>query len=300
MANPWWSGNNVNMNQMEISNQLVLMRSGSRQEFMPAAGDTTSSGSQNPGSGGRDEEGGYDGEEENKAAARGQGTAPSGRRARGRPPGSKNRPKPPVIITKESQDSLRSHVLEIRGGCDVVESLAAFAHKRRRGVSVLSGSGVVANVSFRQPAVPGGVVTLEGRFEILSLSGAFLPAPSPAGATALTVYLAGGQGQVVGGIVVGSLVASGPVLVIAATFTNATYERLPLQSPEEERFPPSPVNETGGRKTTETPPPAASAAAPLYNLPLNLLSNNGHNNIPHEFFWPIDSTPLPRPPPSNY
>ncbi|VFQ80391.1 unnamed protein product [Cuscuta campestris] len=290
MANPWWSGNNVNMNQMEISNQLVLMRSGSGQEFMPAAGDTTSSGSQNRGSGGgaQDEEEEYNGEEQNAAAA------PSGRRGRGRPPGSKNRPKPPVIITKESPDSLRSHVLEISGGCDVVGSLAAFAQKRRRGVSVLSGSGAVANVTFRQPAVPGGVVTLEGRFEILSLSGAFLPAPSPAGATALTVYLAGGQGQVVGGIVVGSLVASGPVLVIVATFTNATYERLPLQPPEGEWAPPSP---TGGRKTTEAPPPAA---APLYNLPLNLLSNNGHNNIPHEFFWSIDSTPLPRPPPSNY
>ncbi|KAJ4963681.1 hypothetical protein NE237_023620 [Protea cynaroides] len=48
-------------------------------------------------------------------------------------------------------------------------------------------------------------------------------------ATGLTVYLAGGQGQVVGGIVVGALIASGPVMVIAVTFSNAIYERLPLE-----------------------------------------------------------------------
>ncbi|CAH9104164.1 unnamed protein product [Cuscuta epithymum] len=289
MANPWWSGNvSMNqMNQMEMNSHLGLMRVG--QEFLPA-GEATSSGSQNPGSdgnhGGQDEEAEYDGEEQNAIVAHEQGTT-SGRRPRGRPPGSKNRPKPPVIITKESPNSLRSHVMEISSGSDIIESIAAFAQQRRRGVSVLSGSGIVANVSFRQPTVPGGVITLEGRFEILSLSGSFLPAPSPAGATGLTVYLAGGQGQVVGGIVVGALMASGPVMVIAATFTNATYERLPL--PEEE--PPLPTNEGGGARTADPSPPPS---IPLYNLPLNLLSNNGH--IPHEVFW---STP-PRPPPSNY
>ncbi|KAK2968537.1 hypothetical protein RJ640_009382 [Escallonia rubra] len=153
----------------------------------------------------------------------------SGRRPRGRPPGSKNKPKPPIVITKESPNSLRSHVLEISSGSDIADCIATFAQRRHRGVSVLSGSGIVTNVTLRQPAAPGGVLTLQGRFEILSLSGAFLPAPSPPGATGLTVYLAGGQGQVVGGTVVGPLLASGPVMVVAATFTNATYERLPLE-----------------------------------------------------------------------
>ncbi|KAL0348988.1 UNVERIFIED_CONTAM: AT-hook motif nuclear-localized protein 20 [Sesamum angustifolium] len=121
------------------------------------------------------------------------------------------------------------------GNCrrtDVAESIAQFARRRQRGVCVLSGNGSVANVTIRQPAAPGAAVALHGRFEILSLTGAFLPGPAPPGATGLTVYLAGGQGQVVGGSVVGPLVAAGPVMVIAATFANATYERLPL---EEER-----------------------------------------------------------------
>lgn len=164
------------------------------------------------------------------------------RRPRGRPAGSKNKPKPPIIITRDSANALRSHVMEIANGCDIMESVTAFARRRQRGVCVLSGSGTVTNVTLRQPASPGAVVTLHGRFEILSLSGSFLPPPAPPAASGLAIYLAGGQGQVVGGSVVGPLVASGPVVIMAASFGNAAYERLPLE--EEET--PVPVPGTGG------------------------------------------------------
>jgi predicted DNA-binding protein with PD1-like motif len=155
------------------------------------------------------------------------------RRPRGRPSGSKNKPKPPIFVTRDSPNALRSHVMEISGGTDVAETLAQFSRKRQRGVCVLNGSGTVTNVTLRQPSAAGAVMALQGRFEILSLSGAFLPGPAPPGSTGLTIYLAGGQGQVVGGSVVGSLVAAGPVMVVAATFSNATYERLPLEEEEE-------------------------------------------------------------------
>lgn len=230
----------------------------------------------------------------------------SGRRPRGRPPGSKNKPKPPIVITKESPNAMRSHVLEINSGADIAESLATFAQRRHRGVSVLSGSGIVTNVTLRQPVAPGSVVTLHGRFEILSLSGAFLPAPSPPGATGLTVYLAGGQGQVVGGGVVGPLVASGPVLVVAATFTNATYERLPLgEEPEGEG---GGDGGDGGEKAaggtasggsgSHSQPQGGSLGAevstssitmPIYSMPPNMIANG---QMAHDVFW----GPPPRPP----
>ncbi|KAF2282657.1 hypothetical protein GH714_043767 [Hevea brasiliensis] len=155
-----------------------------------------------------------------------------GRRPRGRPAGSKNKPKPPIIITRDSANALRSHVMEIANGCDIMESVSTFARRRQRGVCILSGTGTVTNVTLRQPASPGAVVTLHGRFEILSLSGSFLPPPAPPAASGLTIYLAGGQGQVVGGSVVGPLLASGPVVVMAASFGNAAYERLPLEEDE--------------------------------------------------------------------
>ncbi|CAM0943146.1 unnamed protein product [Alopecurus aequalis] len=192
------------------------------------------------------------------------------RRPRGRPPGSKNKPKPPIFVTRDSPNALRSHVMEVAGGADVCESIAQFSRRRQRGVCVLSGAGTVANVALRQPSAPGGaVVALHGRFEILSLTGTFLPGPAPPGSTGLTVYLAGGQGQVVGGSVVGPLVAAGPVMVIASTFANATYERLPLEDEEEGSGPPM----HGGAEPPLMGPGGHGMHDPsMFNLP----PSNGH------------------------
>ncbi|XP_051152749.1 AT-hook motif nuclear-localized protein 20-like [Andrographis paniculata] len=212
------------------------------------------------------------------------------RRPRGRPPGSKNKPKPPIFVTRDSPNALRSHVMEVSGGADVAESIAHFARRRQRGVCVMSGSGAVANVTIRQPAAPSAAVVLQGRFEILSLTGAFLPGPAPPGATGLTVYLAGGQGQVVGGCVVGPLVAAGPVMVIAATFANATYERLPLEEEEEDGGAggSAPGGSAAGEGGGAGSPPGVGqqqqhgigdpSSLGIYNLTPNLLGNGGHMN----------------------
>ncbi|KAB1202494.1 putative DNA-binding protein ESCAROLA [Morella rubra] len=93
------------------------------------------------------------------------------RRPRGHPSGSKNKPKPPIF------------------------SIAQFARRRQERCLCASGSGTVTNVSLRQPSAPAAVMALHGRFEILSLTGSFLPGPAPPGSTGLTIYLAGGQGQ---------------------------------------------------------------------------------------------------------
>lgn len=96
----------------------------------------------------------------------------------------------------------------------------------------------------------------------------------------IVLYLAGGQGQVMGGTVMGPLVASGPVMVIAATFSNATYERLPLENEEEG---------AGGGGGGGSPPQIGGimestlAVPAVYNnLPPNLLANNGQLN--HEAY----------------
>ncbi|XP_016434730.1 AT-hook motif nuclear-localized protein 16-like [Nicotiana tabacum] len=314
--NRWWAGNiamnpmvslspaSVSSSSLQENNNRVGPRR--EQEFMDTTVEaiitttvttttatTNSSGSnnnQNPSSAEHDAD-------ENIHSFGGMSSGPSssrgaGRRPRGRPTGSKNKPKPPIVVTKESPNSLRSHVLEIKSGSDIVESIATFAHRRGRGVSVLSGSGIVTNVTLRQPAAAGGVITLHGRFEILSLSGAFLPAPSPPGATGLTVYLAGSQGQVVGGNVVGELMASGPVMVIAATFTNATFERLPLEEENASEGMQMQTPITSGVNTGNSggmgDTPASSMS--MYNMPTNVLPNG---QMPHDVFW----TPPPRPPP---
>ncbi|XP_024530303.1 AT-hook motif nuclear-localized protein 16 [Selaginella moellendorffii] len=197
----------------------------------------------------------------------GMGAGEIVRKPRGRPPGSKNKPKPPIIITRDSGNAMRPHVLEIAGGCDVGETLAAFARRRQRGLCVLGGSGTVANVTLRQLAAPGSTVTFHGRFEILSLSGAFLPPPAPVAVAGLTVALAGSQpGQVLGGSVVGVLMAASPVLVIAASFVGATYDRLPLEDEDPNQVASNNVSAASG----VTSDPCSMA---LFNLAQNPLAN---------------------------
>ncbi|KAJ4715804.1 AT-hook motif nuclear-localized protein [Melia azedarach] len=229
----------------------------------------------------------------------GGGGTPSGRRSRGRPPGSKNKPKPPIIVTRDSPNALRSHVLEISAGSDIVESVSDYARRRGRGVCVLSGTGAVTNVTLKQPAAPSGsLVTLHGRFEILSLTGTSLPPPAPPGAGGLTIYLAGGQGQVVGGSVVGPLTASCPVVLMAASFANAVYDRLPL---EEEESPTqvqqaasqsSGVTGGGGGQLGEGGS-GGSGGVPFYNLGMNM--GNYPNFGGDAFGWSSGSNNM-RPP----
>ncbi|CDO99972.1 unnamed protein product [Coffea canephora] len=280
MANRWWTGQ-VGLPGVETSSSTgspVLKKP----DLGISMNDNSGSGG---GSGGRDDED----ERENSTDEPKEGAVEvATRRPRGRPPGSKNKPKPPIFVTRDSPNALRSHVMEVANGSDIAESIAQFARRRQRGVCVLSASGTVTNVTLRQPSAPGAVMALHGRFEILSLTGAFLPGPAPPGATGLTIYLAGGQGQVVGGSVVGSLVASGPVMVIASTFSNATYERLPIEEDEEGGG--AAQGQLGGNGS----PPLGSGGAPqqgglgdpssmpVYNLPPNLMPNGGQLN--HEAF----------------
>ncbi|WOK99099.1 hypothetical protein Cni_G07811 [Canna indica] len=172
------------------------------------------------------------------------GGSSSSRKPRGRPPGSKNKPKPPVVITKASESAMHPVVLEVAGGSDVVSGVSDFARRRGLGVSVLGGSGAVADVTLRHPSAHGpGTISVPGRFDILSLSGTLLP-PPPSSSTAastwlvrpppLTVSLAGPHGQVIGGTLAGPMTAVGPVLLVAATFAKPEFLRLPVSEEDEE------------------------------------------------------------------
>ncbi|KAJ0984726.1 hypothetical protein J5N97_003082 [Dioscorea zingiberensis] len=225
-----------------------------------------------------------------------------GRRPRGRPPGSKNKPKPPVIITREADPpaAMRSHILEIGSGHDVVEAIAGFARRRGIGICVLAGSGAVSNVPLRQPMqTPATAVVLHGRFEILSISGAMLPPSMPALQSGVSVSLAGPQGQVVGGTVAGPLVAAGTVMVVAAGFENPSFHRFPANDGDD----PSGVDISPGGDGCEADapvhhphrhhhhhhelnaPPAESCGMTIYS-----------SHLPTDVIW----TPTPRPPPPHY
>ena len=82
-------------------------------------------------------------------------------------------------------------------GFDVFDYVATYVYRRHRGIGVLSGSGMETNVSIKQSEPVGAFLMRHGRFEILSLSGSFLPPLAPPSAIGLTIFLVERHGQVV-------------------------------------------------------------------------------------------------------
>ncbi|KAL6527284.1 hypothetical protein OROGR_016374 [Orobanche gracilis] len=187
------------------------------------------------------------------------------RRPRGRPAGSKNKPKPPVVVMREtsSETSMSPYVLELPRGVDIIEATAGFCRRRGTGLCVLNGNGVVADVTLKQPSTtPGATVTFHGHFDILSISATLLPVgggvvypPSANGLFAIS--LAGPQGQVIGGLVVGPLVSAGTIYLIAATFNNPSFERLHHEDAAATR--------DVGHESPQTVSGGESGCAPVYS-----------------------------------
>ncbi|KAG2282561.1 hypothetical protein Bca52824_053781 [Brassica carinata] len=103
------------------------------------------------------------------------------------------------------------HVIAVNAGEDVTMKIISFSQQGPRAICVLSANGVISSVTLRQHDSSGGTLTYEGRFEILSLSGSFMP--NDIGGTrsrtgGMSVSLASPDGRVVGGgVVVGSFLA---------------------------------------------------------------------------------------------
>ncbi|EXC17842.1 hypothetical protein L484_023197 [Morus notabilis] len=113
------------------------------------------------------------------------------------------------------------HIITVNAGEDVTMKIISFSQQGPRAICILSANGVISSVTLRQPDSSGGTLTYEGRFEILSLSGSFMP--NETGGTrsrsgGMSVSLASPDGRVVGGGVAGLLVAASPVQVVVGSF----------------------------------------------------------------------------------
>ncbi|WOL01428.1 AT-hook motif nuclear-localized protein 10-like [Canna indica] len=114
----------------------------------------------------------------------------------------------------------KTHVISVVAGEDVAQKIMSFVQQLEHTFCILGASGSVSKASLLHPAVLGGYVTYEGRFEILSLSGSFVHnrIDRDLRTVGLSVCLSGADGRVVGGGVKGPLVAAEPVQVIAGSF----------------------------------------------------------------------------------
>ncbi|XP_047329178.1 AT-hook motif nuclear-localized protein 8-like [Impatiens glandulifera] len=143
------------------------------------------------------------------------------------PPVKKNKGRPPSS-GKKQMDALGSsgfaftpHVLLVEAGEDITEKINAFSMEGPRNVCIISANGSICNATLLQPALSDRAVTYEGRFQILSFTGAFSPPESNGslgGSTTIFVSLAGSDGRVLGGGVMGKLIAATQVQVIIGSF----------------------------------------------------------------------------------
>ncbi|MBA0718567.1 hypothetical protein Golax_006310 [Gossypium laxum] len=145
---------------------------------------------------------------------------PPAKRNRGRPPGSSKR-QMDALAGGVGGVGFTPHVITVEAGEDIASKVMAFSQQGPRTVCILSANGAISNVTLRQPAMSGGTVTYEGRFEIISLSGSFLLSEnngSHSRSGGLSISLAGSDGRVLGGGVAGMLHAASPVQVIVGSF----------------------------------------------------------------------------------
>ncbi|XP_020572232.1 AT-hook motif nuclear-localized protein 26-like [Phalaenopsis equestris] len=117
-------------------------------------------------------------------------------------------------------------ILELAAGSDILHCVAAFARRRRVGLSILAGSGAVSSLALRQPAAPSATLTsfysfrpLRYRFSVRHFSaaasgGGFAGVYDIGGASERGGYRRGGSGACDGrrdGGCGGSFVFSGGV-----------------------------------------------------------------------------------------
>ncbi|XP_054800698.1 AT-hook motif nuclear-localized protein 7-like [Prosopis cineraria] len=172
----------------------------------------------------------------------------SSKRGRGRPPGSGNwklLASLGELFANTAGGDFTPHVVTVHTGEDVAGKILSFAQKGPRGVCVLSANGAISNVTLRQPGSSGGLLTYEGRFEILSLSGSFTVSDNGgirSRTGGLSVSLAGPDGRVIGGGVAGLLTAASPIQIVMGSFLAGHGHKAQKRKQNRENTVASPVS----------------------------------------------------------
>lgn len=151
------------------------------------------------------------------------------KRGKIRPVGLVSKPHMPKMEVENSGEwvscsvgaNFTPHIITVNTGEDVTMKIISFSQQGPRAICILSANGVISSVTLRQPDSSGGTLTYEGRFEILSLTGSFMPSETGGmrnRSGGMSVSLASPDGRVVGGGVAGLLVAAGPVQIVVGSF----------------------------------------------------------------------------------
>ncbi|KAL1541355.1 AT-hook motif nuclear-localized protein 7-like [Salvia divinorum] len=180
------------------------------------------------------------------------------------------------------------HVVTVHTGEDVAGKILTFAQKGHRGICVLSANGSVSNVMLRQPGMSGGLLTYEGRFEILTLRGSYTVSDNSgiiSRSGGLSVSLASPDGRVIGGGVAGLLMAASPIQIVVGSFVPNGFKMQKQKQQSEPRMAPAvqfPLTTvTAATPISQAPPETNIFPNPVSQYPGEAdtsLSNKEHPN----------------------
>ncbi|XP_047328707.1 AT-hook motif nuclear-localized protein 1-like [Impatiens glandulifera] len=128
------------------------------------------------------------------------------------------------------------HILTVNAGEDVSKTIISFSQQGggSRAICILAANGLISNVTLQQSNSSGGTLTHEGQFEILSLTGSFMPMDdgvTKSRSGGMSISLSASDGRILGGGLSGCLVAAGPVQVVIGSFsTDHQLDQQPKQN----------------------------------------------------------------------
>ncbi|XP_014506161.1 AT-hook motif nuclear-localized protein 19-like [Vigna radiata var. radiata] len=148
---------------------------------------------------------------------------PPSKKPRGRPPGSKNKPKYTL-----PQPSIKILIVNVAPGHDIIETIINIARRSHVSLSILSASGIITTVTLRHVPSGSSAVMLHGPFNLLSLTGSYLhnnqytllPGATPPRSLSFGIHLSTSHGRVFGGLVGGRVIAGDDVNLTISTFEN--------------------------------------------------------------------------------
>ncbi|KAL3647432.1 hypothetical protein CASFOL_008400 [Castilleja foliolosa] len=175
---------------------------------------------------------------------------------------------PGRTVTSPVSGNFTPHMITVNTGEDIMMKIISFSQQGARAICVLAANGTISNVTLRQPNSSGGTLTYEGRFEILSLMGSFMPSDNgltKSRSGGMSVSLAGPDGRVLGGGLAGMLVAAGPVQIVIGSFIIPGQQQQQQQHEQQERPKKAKYEQTISFAPIEANPISEQRYEPSYN-----------------------------------
>ncbi|CAJ1971366.1 unnamed protein product [Sphenostylis stenocarpa] len=156
--------------------------------------------------------------------------SPSSKRRRGRPVGSKNKPKLTLFISQDHHHAHKPIFIQVPRNSDVIGALTQFARDYQISITVLSASGSILNATLRQSHSHNSTFILHGPFNLVSLTGTcIINSPCAASSSSssdldfhssFNISFCSNLGQSFIGVVGGKVVAGDDVAVAAILFSR--------------------------------------------------------------------------------